>query len=205
MPGQVAPPHVLTPEDRSRSDLYALLARLYADGPDRALLASIAGAPRIDDSSELAVAWNRLADASLAADCVMAMQEYTDLFVGVGKSEVNLHASFWLSGFTMERPLAQLRSELAVLGLARREGVSMLEDHLSALCESMRLLIAGDAEWQPATLAIQRVFFERNLAPWVFDCCIAIGDSPIANYYRGVAEWTRAFMTVEREALAMDE
>ncbi|HEX8739229.1 MAG TPA: molecular chaperone TorD family protein [Casimicrobiaceae bacterium] len=205
MPGQVAPPHVLTPEDRSRSDLYALLARLYADGPDRALLASIAGAPRIDDSSELAVAWNRLADASLAADCVMAMQEYTDLFVGVGKSEVNLHASFWLSGFTMERPLAQLRSELAVLGLARREGVSMLEDHLSALCESMRLLIAGDAERQPATLAIQRVFFERNLAPWVFDCCIAIGDSPIANYYRGVAEWTRAFMTVEREALAMDE
>jgi TorA maturation chaperone TorD len=205
MSGQVEPPHPLTPEDRSRSDLYALLARLYADGPDRALLASIAGARRIDDASELAVAWNRLADASGAADAAAVMQEYTDLFVGVGKSEVNLHASFWLSGFTMERPLARLRSELAVLGLARREGVTMLEDHLSALCESMRMLIAGDAERQPATLAIQRAFFERNLAPWVLDCCIAIGDSPIANYYRGVAEWTRPFMALEREALAMDE
>lgn len=205
MPAQMETAHPLTPEDTSRSDLYALLARLYADGPDPGLLASIAGARRIDGSSELAVAWNRLADASRAADAVDVMQEYTDLFVGVGKSEVNLHASFWLSGFTMERPLALLRTELATLGLARREGVTMLEDHLSALCESMRLLIAGDHERQPAALTTQRAFFERNLGPWVFDCCVAIGDSPIANYYRGVAEWTRAFMALKREALAMDE
>ncbi|MBS0328159.1 MAG: molecular chaperone TorD family protein [Proteobacteria bacterium] len=196
---------VLAPEDEGRSDIYGLLGRLYADGPDAALLASIAGAPRMEGASAFAGAWNRLADASGAIEAADAMQEYTDLFVGVGKSEVNLHASFWISGFTMERPLAQLRGELATLGLTRREGVNMLEDHLSALCESMRMLIAGDAERGPASYEIQRAFFERNLAPWVFDCCIAIGDSPIANFYRGVAECTSAFMTIDREALAMDD
>ncbi|MGH8801470.1 MAG: TorD/DmsD family molecular chaperone, partial [Casimicrobiaceae bacterium] len=171
----------------------------------RALLAAIAGAPRMDGQSEFATAWNHLADASVATEPAAAMQEYTDLFVGVGKAEVNLHASFWLSGFTMERPLAQLRSELAGLGLARRDGVNMLEDHLSALCETMRLLIAGDADRGPATLVTQRSFFERNLAPWVVDCCGAIGESPLANYYQGIAQFTRAFMVVEREALTIDE
>lgn len=204
MPERVEGRRALSDEDQSRADLYALLARLYADGPDAALLASIAGAPRMEGHSELAGAWNRLADTSASTSAASASQEYTDLFVGVGKSEVNLHASFWISGFTMERPLARLRSELASLGLARRGEVTMLEDHLSALCESMRLLICGDAEREPATYAVQRAFFEGNLAPLVFDCCIAIGDSPIANFYRSVAEWTRAFMVLDREALAMD-
>ena len=197
--------HALTPEDESRCGLYALLARLYADGPDSALLASIAGASRMEGASPFANSWNALVEASGAVVPAAAMQEYTDLFVGVGKSEVNLHASYWISGFTMERPLAQLRSELATLGLARREDVTMLEDHLSALCESMRLLICGGAGREPAPLDVQREFFERNLAPWVFDCCIAIGDSPIANFYRRVAECTRAFMGLDREALAMDD
>ncbi|MGE5088951.1 MAG: molecular chaperone, partial [Candidatus Levyibacteriota bacterium] len=147
----------ITPEDQARSEFYALLARLFADGPDAALLAAIAGAPRMDgESSPIAGAWNRLIDASAAMDPEAAAQEYTDLFVGVGKSEVNLHASFWLSGFMMERPLATLRSALAELGIARRDEAAMLEDHLSALCETMRLLIAGDGDRGPAPIATQR-------------------------------------------------
>lgn len=205
MPERALAPQPLAPEDRSRGDVYGLFARLYADGPDPGLLASLAGGPRLHGASEFAAAWNGLVEASGETDAAAAMQEYTDLFVGVGKSEVNLHASYWLSGFTMERPLALLRGELATLGLARRDGVTMLEDHLSALCETMRLLIVGDAEREPATLAVQRSFFERNLAPWASDCCIAIGDSPIASYYRRVAECTRTFMVIDAASLAMDE
>ncbi len=195
----------IAPEDQARSEFYALLARLFADGPDATLLAAIAGAPRMDgESSPIAGAWNRLIDASAAMDPEAAAQEYTDLFVGVGKSEVNLHASFWLSGFMMERPLATLRSAVAELGIARRAEAAMLEDHLSALCETMRLLIAGDGDRRPAPIATQRAFFERYLAPWVRECCAAIGESPIANYYRRVAEFTQEFMAIDRDALVMD-
>lgn len=197
--------HPIAPEDATRADFYALLARLFADAPDAAMLAALARAARMDgESSSIAVAWNRLIEASMAMDPAAAAQEYTDLFIGVGKSEVNLHASYWLSGFMMEKPLANLRGSLAELGIARRDEVATLEDHLSALCETMRLLVAGHGDRGPATLGMQRAFFERYIAPWVFECCAAIRNCPIANYYVHVAEFAREFIAVDRDALAMD-
>jgi TorA maturation chaperone TorD len=200
----VAVAHPLTPEDRSRADFYALLARLFGDVPDARLLGAIAGAQRIAGDGPLARAWNRLADASGIMDVDAATQEYTDLFIGVGKSEVNLHGSHWIAGAMMERPLAELRGALAELGLARRPEVSMVEDHLSALCETMRLLIAGSAERAPASVASQRAFFERHIGAWVFACCTAIRESAIANYYARVAEFAEQFMALDRDALAME-
>ena len=205
MQAPVAIAQPIAPEDQARSDFYALLARLFADGPDAALLAAIACAARMDAAGAgVGTAWNALIDASSAMDPEAAQQEYTDLFIGVGKSEVNLHASFWLSGFMMERTLASLRASLAELGVARRDEVAMLEDHLSALCETMRLLIAGHADREPTGIATQRAFFERYIAPWVFQCCTAIQESPVANYYTHVAEFAQEFMAIERDALAMD-
>jgi TorA maturation chaperone TorD len=197
-------PHLLSPEDRSRADFYALLARLYADGPDAPLLQAIAGAEPIAGDSPFARAWSGLVAASSVMDVDAASQEYTDLFIGVGKSEVNLHASHWLTGAMMERPLAELRGELRALGIARRADVTMLEDHLSALCETMRLLIAGHDERKPAPVATQRAFFERHISSWVFTCCSAMKGNTIANYYARVGEFTEQYMALDRDALAMD-
>jgi TorA maturation chaperone TorD len=196
--------HPLSPEDRARADFYALLARLYADGPDAALLRMLGRAERIPGDGLFAASWNRLADASGAMDAEAAAQEYTDLFVGVGKCEMNLHASHWLAGAMMERPLVDLRADLARLGLARRADVTMLEDHVSALCETMRLLIEGAPDREPADLATQRAFFDRHVGPWVFRCCTAISESAIANYYKQVAEFTHNYMALDRDALAME-
>src|SRR5512140_1290588 len=94
--------HPIAPEDQARAEFYALLARLYADGPDRALLQAISNAPPLGipsltedlDSSagHLAAAWDRLRAASSVMEPDAAEQEYVDLFIGVGKSPVNLHA-----------------------------------------------------------------------------------------------------------------
>jgi TorA maturation chaperone TorD len=197
--------HRLEPEDQARADFYALLARLYAAGPDAPLLAAIAAAPPLDaaavasdddgSGSQLAAAWDRLRAASAAMDPDAATQEYVDVY---------LHGSHWLTGFMMEKPLAELRADLAALGLARRPEVTMLEDHLSALCETMRILIGGQGERRPAPVPEQRRFFEARIAPWANDCCAAIENCPLANYYRRVAEFTRFFMAIERDALAME-
>jgi TorA maturation chaperone TorD len=200
----VALAYPLTPEDRSRADFYALLARLYADVPDAALLRAVAGANSIDADSSFARAWDRLVAASGAMDVDAAIQEYTDLFIGVGKSEVNLHGSHWLTGAMMERPLAELRAELHRLGLGRRAHVTMVEDHLSALFETMRILVAGADRRPPSDVALQRAFFERHIASWAFRCCSAIRQCGIANYYGRVAEFTEEFMALDRDALAMD-
>ena len=134
-----------------------------------------------------------------------AVEEYNDLFIGVGKSAVNLHASHCLTGFMMEKPLVQVRAALSDLGLARRAGVSLLEDHLAALCETMRILIAGQGQRAPATIAEQRAFFERHIAPWISACCTAILDCPVANYYRQVAQFTQSYMALERDSFAIDD
>ncbi len=198
--------HRVAPEDEARAEFYALLSRLYAAAPDPALLAALgASEPWADDGANpLAAAWNRLLLASRGMDAEAAEQEYTDLFVGVGKCEVNPHGSHWLSGFMMEKPLAELRTELAELGLARQPGITMLEDHLAALFETMRILIAGKDERPPATPATQRGFFERRIATWAPECCSAISQTPLANYYLRVAEFTTMFLAVERDSLAIE-
>ena len=203
-PSAVALAHPLTAEDRNRGEFYAVLARLYADAPDAKLLQSIATAQPIGDGGPVAGAWNRLIAASGVMDADAAAQEYTDLFIGVGQCEVNLHGSHWIAGAMLERPLAELRSALAALGLGRRRDVVMLEDHLSALFETMRLLVAGEGDRPPASLPTQRAFFERHIAPWAFLCCSAILQSSIANYYGRVAELTTQFMALDRDALAME-
>jgi TorA maturation chaperone TorD len=104
----------------------------------------------------------------------------------------------------MEKPLADLRATLATMGLGRRDGVTLVEDHLSALCETMRILIAGDDDRAPVPVSQQREFFERHIEPWVFKCCGAIFNCPVANYYRQVAQFTNCYLALERDSLAME-
>jgi len=184
-------------EDQARADFYALLARLYASAPDAALLSSIAAC------DELADTWRKLIAASSAMDPAAAADEYQTLFVGVGKSEVSVHASAYVKS-PGRTPLIEIRASLAKLGLARQSGVNVYEDHLATVCETMRALILGAGRGEPFAFAEQREFFEAHVKPWVFDCCTAIQNSPVANYYRRVAEFTQLFMVIERDSFTID-
>jgi len=195
----------IAPEDQARAEFYALLGRLFANAPDAAVLAALGASDtwQDDGSNPLARAWNDLVLASRAMDAEAAEQEYTDLFVGVGKAECNLHASYWIRD-SAERPLVGVRADLAMLGLERKEGVSVYEDHLAALFETMRILICGTDERQPAPISTQRDFFDRRIGSWAEDCCNAITQAQIANYYLRVAQFTTFFLAVERDSLAIE-
>ena len=201
-----ADPAELADVDRARAEFYALLGRLYGAAPDAPLLATLGASDLWADDGEnpLAGAWNRLVLASRTADAEEVEQEYTDLFVGVGKAECNLHASYWIRDVGTEPPLVTLRAELAALGLARQGGSAPYEDHLAALCETMRILVAGTGRRPPESISVQRAFFERRIAPWVQDCCGAIRNCPVANYYAKVGEFTGLFMALERDSFAIE-
>ena len=196
-------------EDEARANFYALLARLYADAPDAALLRAIAAAdelpvvPADGTGQNLAQSWRMLIAASSAMDAEAAAAEYQDLFIGVGKSEVSLHASGYVSR-AGGSALADLRAVLAQLGLSKQESSSLYEDHLAAICETMRVLIGGAPGVEPCLFEQQREFFAGYVSPWVASCCDAIKVSPIANYYRRVAEFTQYFMAIERDSFAID-
>jgi TorA maturation chaperone TorD len=197
------------PEDEARANFYALLARLYADAPGGALLNAIAAADPLPVETEhaaardLAQSWDMLRAASSAMDADAAASEYQELFVGVGKSEVSLHAAAY-----MRRPggsvLADIRAALAALGLARQQGVNVFEDHLSSLLETMRVLIVGGPGVDPVPLSRQSEFFAAYVAPWLPQCCNAIKTCGIANYYRRVAEFTEYFAAIERDSFAIE-
>lgn len=196
-----------SPEDAARARWYALFAALFRAPPAQAWLDEIgASVPRAaDDAGEsvLARAWSGFARACAQAEAGDVRQEYDDVFIGVGKTEVLPYASYYLSGFLNERPLVELRGHLAVLGLARRADIGETEDHIAALCEVMAWLIAGEGSAHGGLVA-QRVFFERFLAPWYEAFAGALEASGSARFYRHAGRLLREFLAVERQAFDID-
>ena len=188
-------------EETARADVYGLLATLLYAPPSQALLDTIAAAPA-QGETVLEQAWVELVARCKTAQQEAVREEYEQLFMGVGKPEVMLYGSYYLSGFLMEKPLAELRTDLARLGLQRSQDVVESEDHLASLCEVMRYLIASD-DVVHANLAAQEKFFNAHMRAWVLDCCNALEASPNAKFYKPVAQLARVFFEIEMQAFDM--
>jgi TorA maturation chaperone TorD len=190
----------LPAEELARANFYGLIARLFQAPPDAALLSSLAAADEVDaEEGGIALAWRELARAAADADPEAVREEYEAAFIGVGKAPITLYASAYSARFTNEAPLAQLRTQLAQLGIARRSETSEPEDHIAALCEVMRYLISEEK----TDLGIQRQFFERWIWPVVPPLCDAINKSELTPHYRPVARFARAFFELEHSAFEM--
>ena len=198
-------PRSIADEDQARADFYALLANLFYRAPDERLLQAIVISPEpaADHDRALADAWSALVAASVAVTPNAVNDEFEALFIGVGRAPVMLYGSFYQAGFMNEKPLAELRSDLAGLGFARYGTVRETEDHLAALCDVMRAMILGDVANPPAPLAEQRSFFLRHMKPWVLECCDATTKVEISNYYRRVAALAKVFFQIEIQAFEM--
>jgi TorA maturation chaperone TorD len=191
-------------EETARAEIYGLLAQLYYAPPAPELLSAlrVAVTEAPAQGAFLEEPWRRLVGVTRELDDRAVANEYDALFGGVGKPEVYLFGSHYLSGFLNEKPLARLRDTLAELGLARDEAMGDTEDHIAYLCEVMRYLIAGD-DVALANLTRQRAFFSEHLQPWVNALCDAISAHPKARFYAQLAEFTRAFASVEAQGFDM--
>ncbi len=191
-------------EETARAEVYGLLAALYYAAPSaelhQNLRVAVTEAPAA--GALLESSWGELVVAARAQSLADLGQEYDALFGGVGKPEVYLFGSHYLSGFLNEKPLAALRDDLAALGLARDEAMPETEDHVAYLCEVMRYLIAGD-DVEVANLTRQREFFARHVQPWVPLMCEAVMQHPKARFYRLLAAFTQAFLSVESQGFDM--
>jgi len=194
----------VSPEDVARARWYATLAEVFRAPPSAEWLREIgaqAAAPDVAaaDTTPLGRAWNAFAQACAQADAQAVREEYEAAFIGVGKAEVFLFASWHLTGFLHERPLVELRGHLAQLGIARRADVAETEDHVAALCETMAWLIVAAPD-ALRTLSTQREFFQRFLAPWFESLVEAIEHCGITDFYKHAARLLREFLAIERQA-----
>src|SRR6218665_2363564 len=187
-------------EETARAEVYGLLAALYYAPPTAELFEQlrVAATEAPAEGGFLEEPWRALVSAARDLDLALATTEYHALFGGVGKPEIYLFGSHYLSGFLNEKPLAKLRTDLSALGLARDEAMRETEDHVACICEVMRYLIAGD-DVEVANLTKQREFFSAHVQPWVPAMCEALAVHPKARFYRALAGFTQAFVSVEAQ------
>jgi TorA maturation chaperone TorD len=201
-------PLPLSPEDQARADLYALVARLLLAPPGAALLADLGAADPIcteRSGDPFEEAWARLTLAAAVTDPDAVADEFAALFVSVGTPKLNPYGSLYQSGHLNDTPLAALRADLARLRLGRAGGAGEFEDHLGALCETMRVLISGAAGLARQPVSEQQRFFDTHIAPWYARCLADIANDAEANFYRLVAGFALAFFAIEAEAFAFEE
>jgi TorA maturation chaperone TorD len=192
------PPRLVDEMERARAQEYALLATLLARAPDAELLARLAKLG--GDPTPLGVAHAALGESAAGADAGRVGREYFDLFVGLGRGELLPYASYYLTGFLYERPLARLRGDLRRFGIAQAEGRSEPEDHAAILCEIMAALAGGELESPPGA---EREIFEKHMAPWIGRFFADLEASETADFYARVGCVGRTFMEIETEAFAL--
>ena len=195
------------PEDLARADLYGLIARLLHQPPNQELLNQIASSipegqeSQVDDAP-LSKVWHGVVEVAKSNTAKAWRDEFDLNFISVGRPNVVLNGSFYMAGHLNERPLVEIRRALETFGLESAEEVTETEDHISALCEVMRYLIAGD-DVEISNLTNQRIFFNNHIRPWYDELCDAIEGIPEMHLYHPVAALTREFLAIEGQSFDM--
>lgn len=188
------------PEDRLRADLYNFLGLMLAGPPDEMLLAQCAGLS--GDDSELGQAIAGLARVAKATKPKKVESEFNALFIGLGRGELLPYASYYLTGFLNEKPLATLRADMAARGITRAPNVYEPEDNIASLMEMMGGMIVGRFGAQ-ASLDDQKAFFNKHIAPWAGHFFSDLEAAKNSILYASLGSVGRAFMEIEREAFRM--
>ncbi|PYG30996.1 TorD/DmsD family molecular chaperone [Pelagimonas varians] len=187
-------------EDRLRADLYNFVGLILAGPPDELLLAQTASLS--GDDSELGKAISTLAKVAKITKPKAVESEYNKLFIGLGRGELLPYASYYLTGFLNEKPLAQLRRDMVARGLERAKNVFEPEDNIASLMEMMGALVVGRFG-NPATLDEQKTFFNRHIGPWASHFFADLEGAKNSIFYASVGTVGRAFMEIETEAFRL--
>ncbi len=187
-------------EDRLRADLYNFLGLLLSAPPDQVLLdqtKALSG-----DESDLGQAIAALARVAKVSKPKRVESEFNALFIGLGRGELLPYASYYLTGFLNEKPLAALRTDMATRGMTRAANVYEPEDNIASLMEMMGSMIVGRFG-QPATLEDQKTFFNKHIAPWASHFFSDLEGAKNSVLYASIGSVGKAFMEIEREAFRL--
>jgi TorA maturation chaperone TorD len=188
-------------EHQLRADVYRLLGALLANPPKAELLNMIKdiNVPDSADDDSLVKSWHSLKQAAQQVQPDQLEEEYFNLFIGLGKGELSPYASWYLTGFLMEKPLAELRTELSRLGFARQSKVSEPEDHVAAVCEVMSVIIAESE----LSFDEEKLFFSKHISPWIGRFFNDLYHAQSATFYRPVGLLGKQFIDIEQRYFSM--
>jgi TorA maturation chaperone TorD len=187
-------------EDRLRADLYNYLGLMLAGPPDQLLLDQSAGLS--GDETDLGQAINGLARVAKISKPKAVRTEYNALFIGLGRGELLPFASYYLTGFLNEKPLANLRATMADFGMTRANDVFEPEDNIASLMEMMAGMIVGRFG-RVASVAEQQAFFNAHISTWATHYFNDLQGAKSSILYASIGAVGLAFMEIEKEAFRM--
>jgi len=187
-------------EDRLRADLYNFVGLMLSGPPDELLLSQCVGLS--GDDSDLGQAISGLSRVAKASKPKKVVSEFNALFIGLGRGELLPYASYYLTGFLNEKPLATLRTDMAANGITRAPNVYEPEDNIASLMEMMGGMIVGRFG-APATLDQQKAFFNKHIAPWAGHFFADLEAAKNSILYASLGSVGKAFIEIEREAFRM--
>ena len=193
-------PRSISDEDRARAQMYQLLGVLLSEPASDDLLKGLSQLG--GDTTVMGEASGNVAKLASRTNAADVQREYNQLFIGLGRGELLPYASYYLTGFLNEKPLADLRTDLMARGIKRADGVVEPEDHMGTLCEIMAGIITGDFECS-SDVDSQRSFFDAHIAKWAELFFTDLEGAQNAVFYGPVGSLGRAFMRVEADAFAI--
>ena len=185
----------IDPVDEARAQEYELIGALLWRAPTGSTLQALSELK--GDASVLGVTHFALADAAADAEPESVRNEFFRLFIGVGRAELLPYASYYLTGFLHEKPLAAVREDMGRLGLAKAARAGEPEDHAAILFDIMAALIRGDVSAEGLDA---ETFHKRHLAPWILRFFADLEVAEGADFYRTVGRLGRVFIAIEDEA-----
>ena len=188
-------------EDQLRADMYSFLANLFRSEPNSELINQLKSLE--SDESPIGKSIKTLSKLAGSLDLPTIRDEYVRIFVGVGRGEILPFASYYLTGFLKDKPLAKLRQDMEKIGIKLDDNVKEPEDHIASIFDIMAGLIVGKFN-KKFSIAEQKDFFNKHLAPWVDLLMRDIESSRIAVFYSPIGTIGREFMEIERSSFSMD-
>ncbi|MDC1067173.1 molecular chaperone TorD family protein [Alphaproteobacteria bacterium] len=193
--------NIINNEDQLRADMYSFLANLLRSEPSEELVNQLTKLE--SDESPIGKSIKTLSKLASSLDLPTIRDEYVRIFIGVGRGEILPFASYYLTGFLKDKPLAKLRNDMKEIGIQLAENVKEPEDHIASLFDMMSGLILGKFS-KKFSIGEQKDFFNKHLAPWVDLLMRDIESSRIAVFYSPIGTIGREFMEIERSSFSMD-
>ncbi|MFZ3531996.1 TorD family cytoplasmic chaperone [Vibrio owensii] len=178
-------------EQTLRTEIYLVLSALFRSAPSEEMIEFLTSLEVEPSESAMQKAWIVLQQAAKDSNREALEDEYQDLFIGIGRGEVMPFGSWHMTGAMMEKPLAEIRHDLELLGFERDENVKEPEDHIAALCEVMSMLTGEEED-------LQQAVFNKHIAPWFSSFTQQLENAESANFYKPAAQLCEAFLTLEQ-------
>lgn len=202
---------------RFRSNIYGLLAAVYRQEPDSALIKELRGPQLSGVFSDLGIDLGEDFYSKPESEMMEILGlEFTRLFIGP-ESHISAHESVFAEmdsgmGGLWGAKTVEVKNFILTTGLEYKPEFNGVPDHVSVELEFMQKLTEWEADkWDQQDQenaeycqSIQRMFLDQHLLPWIPQFCDVVMAQAEYPFYRAMSELTKSYLEFDQLCITTD-